>query len=135
MVHSHEEAQEGVLVVSAERFERRLVEEIAGVRVQIAQVEGTLRQEIGQQGSDLRQEIGQLRSDLRQEIGQLGSGLRQEMALFGATVRTEMGESRAGLRDDIAAVRVDLFKWSFIFWIGQVVAITGIMGVMLRLAR
>ena len=41
----------------------------------------------------------------------------------------------AGIRNDMAAGRVELFKWCFIFWIGQVLAMTGITGVMLRLFR
>jgi hypothetical protein len=39
------------------------------------------------------------------------------------------------LRQEIAAGRVDLFKWCFLFWVGQVLAMSGIMGVMLRLMR
>ena len=77
---SDKETRERVITACAERFERRLVEEISGVRVQIAHAEGSIR-------------------------------------------------------EDIAAGRVDLFKWSFLFWIGQVLAIGGLMGVMLRLIR
>jgi hypothetical protein len=46
-----------------------------------------------------------------------------------------MGEMRAGLREEIVAGRVELFKWCFLFWIGQVLAVGGIVGVMLRLMR
>jgi hypothetical protein len=35
----------------------------------------------------------------------------------------------------MATGRIELFKWCFLFWIGQVLAIGGLMGVMLRLAR
>jgi hypothetical protein len=41
----------------------------------------------------------------------------------------------ATLRGDIAAGRVEFLKWSFLFWAGQVVAMTGILALMLRLAR
>ena len=41
----------------------------------------------------------------------------------------------SGLRDEIAAGRVDLFKWCFLFWVGQVLAIGGLLAVMLRLTR
>ena len=39
------------------------------------------------------------------------------------------------LRAEMASSRVELFKWCFLFWIGQVLAIGGLMGVMLRLMR
>ena len=41
----------------------------------------------------------------------------------------------AGIRQDMASGRVELLKWCFLFWVGQVVAIAGIMGLMLRLFR
>lgn len=88
---SHEEARESVITACTERFERRLVEEVSEVRVQLAHVESSLRQEIAR--------------------------------------------SAAGLRQEIATGRVELFKWCFLFWVGQVLAIGGMMGVMLRLAR
>lgn len=78
--HALRDERGNVIAACTERFERRLVEEVAGVRVQLAQVEATLRQEM-------------------------------------------------------AAGRVELLKWCFLFWIGQVLAITGIMSVMLRLFR
>ena len=102
-----------LIAACTERYERRLSEEIAGVRVQIAQVEASLRT----------------------EIAQMGAGIRQEMAQMGAGIRQEMAQMGAGIRNDMATGRVELFKWCFIFWIGQVLAITGITGVMLRLFR
>jgi hypothetical protein len=78
--HSHEEARDAVISACTERFERRLVEEVSGLRVQLAHASGAIR-------------------------------------------------------EDIAAGRVDLFKWCFLFWIGQVVAIGGLVGVMMRMSR
>ena len=88
-----------------ERFERRLVEEVSGLRVQIAQVESSIRQDIAELAADLRQEMGEMRVGLREEISRLGSALRDEMATG----------------------RIELFKWCFLFWIGQVLAIGGLM--------
>ena len=65
----------------------------------------------------------------------MGAVLRREMSVIGAGLHREIAEMRAGLRQKMAAGRVDLLKWCFLFWIGQVVAITGILGVMLRLFR
>ena len=68
------------MTACTDRFDRRLVEETSGLRVQIAQSESTLR-------------------------------------------------------GDIAAGRVEFIKWSFLFWVGQVLAVTGILTILLRVLR
>jgi len=113
-----------LIAACTDRYERRLAEEIAGVRVQIAQVEASLRTEIAQTGAGIRQ-----------EMAQMGAQIRQDMAQMGAQIRQEMGEMGSGIRTDMATGRVELFKWCFLFWIGQVVAISTIVGLMLRLTR
>jgi hypothetical protein len=78
--HSHSESREAVISACTERFERRLVEEVSELRVQIAQATG-------------------------------------------------------GIKEDIAERSAHLFKWCFLFWVGQVIAVSGIVGVMMRLSR
>ena len=46
-----------------------------------------------------------------------------------------MANMGSDLRGEIASGRVDLFKWCFLFWVGQVLAIGGLLAVMLRLTR
>lgn len=41
-------------------------------------------------------------------------------------------EELSTVRIELAQLRVDLLRWSFAFWIGQVVAVATIVGVMLR---
>jgi hypothetical protein len=62
--------------------------------------------------------MGALRGELRQEIGAQGNELRQEIAALGS---------------QMASDRFDLLKWAFLFWIGQVVAIGTLIGVMMRM--
>ena len=50
--------REDVITACTDRFERRLVEEVSGLRVQIAQVESSIRQDMTRLGAELRQEIG-----------------------------------------------------------------------------
>jgi hypothetical protein len=99
---SHRDGRADVIAACTDRFERRLVEEMSGVSVQ---------------------------------IGQLEASLRREMTEMGAAIRRDMAQMCAGIRQDIASGRVELLKWCFLFWVGQVVAIAGIMGLMLRLLR
>ena len=105
--HMQVHLREDVITACTERFERRLVEETSALRVQIAQVESSIRQDMTRLGSELRQEIGAQGNDLRQKMAALGS-------------RMDAG-------------RLELLKWAFLFWIGQVVAIGTIVGVMLRM--
>jgi hypothetical protein len=78
MLHtSNRTCQDDVLEKTAERFERRLVEETSKLRVDMAQ----------------------LRTDLHGEI---------------------------------VSSRFELIKWNFVFWIGQVVALAGVISLMLR---
>ena len=92
---SQREWRQDVMAACTERFERRLVEEASGLRVQIARTEAVLRR----------------------DMAEMGAGIRQEMAQMGANLR------------------VDMLKWCFLFWIGQVLAISSIFGVMLRTIR
>jgi hypothetical protein len=50
-------------------------------------------------------------------------------------LRVLIAQSESTLRGDIAAGRVEFIKWSFIFWVGQVLAVTGILTVLLRVSR
>lgn len=86
-----------ILAMADERFERRLTEESAAIR----------------------QEIAILRSEMatRKDV----NDLRQEMTA--GFVRLER---------ELANTRVDMIKWSFMFWTGQCLAILGFLFVFLR---
>ena len=112
--------RDDVIAACGERFERRLAAEMSGLRLEITQGDAALRQEMTELGASLRQ-----------ETAQLGASLRQESAESAATLRQEI----AGLRTDMWAGRVELLKWCFVFWVGQVVAVAGVLAVMLRLWR
>ena len=72
---------EQVVGVAADRFERRLTEEISGLRVEL---------------------------------------------------REALHEGLTAVRQELATTRVETLKWSFLFWIGQVAAMAGLLAYMLR---
>lgn len=121
---AHREGRADVIAACTERVERRLVDEVAGVRVQLTQVESSLRLEMTQMGASIRQ-----------DMAEMGASIRQEMVEMGASIRQDMGQMGASIRQDMASGRVELFKWCFLFWIGQVLAVASVMGVMFRLFR
>jgi hypothetical protein len=69
--------------------------------------------------SALRVQMAQAESSIRQDMTRLGGELRQEIAALGR---------------QMASDRFDLLKWAFLFWIGQVVAIGTLVGVMMRMS-
>jgi hypothetical protein len=99
---------EAVLSTAAERFERRLTEEGGSLRVSLRGEMETLR-------TELRGEMETLRTELRSEMEDLRTELRGEMHLL-----------RSDVKIDLANARADLLKWSFLFWVGQVAAVTGL---------
>ena len=64
---------------------------------------------------DLKVDLALLRSDLEKQIGDLRIDLTKQIS----SLRTEV-------KTDIAEVKVDLIKWMFLFWVGQVAAVFGL---------
>jgi len=56
--------------------------------------------------------------------------LTEEMS----ALRLEMHQGFAALRQENATTRVELLKWSFLFWAGQLAAIAGLLAYMLPAA-
>jgi hypothetical protein len=108
---SYERERAVLIEAMASRFDRRLGQECAALRVEMANQAAELRQEMVAQGAELRR-----------EMTTLWSGLRGEMQAQGADLKSEL-----------AAGRSELLKRCFLFWIGQVVALGTLMAVMLRL--
>ena len=96
-----------------DRFERRLTDETTKIRVEMVQGFAALRQEMATGLSQVRQEMA--------------TGLSQ--------LRQEMTEGFAALRQELAETRVELLKWTFVFWVGQLFALAGFLAVLLRFLR
>ncbi|MCK5146232.1 hypothetical protein KAR48_05720 [bacterium] len=102
---SQKEQKIDILEFVEEKFERRLTEEIGKARVDLGQ-------EVGKVRIDLGQEIGKVRIDLGQEI----SKVDQRLSDVEGRLLAKMSESKS-----------DMIKWMFIFWIGQVAVILGVL--------
>lgn len=55
------------------------------------------------------------------------------------TLRVEMAHAMTGLardlRQEMATTRVEFLKWSFIFWVGQLATVAGVIVLVLRAGR
>lgn len=68
-------------------------------------------------------------------LGTEVSSLRVEVTREISALREDMYRDHSALRQDftrdLSGVRVELLKWSFLFWIGQVAAMAGLLAFML----
>ena len=137
--------REDVINAGSERFERRLVEEVSAIRVQVAQTESSIRQDLFRLDATIHQDLARMDSAIRQDMTRMGaelreamasmdSAIRQDMTRMGAELREAMASMRTDLLDRMSSDRFDLLKWAFLFWIGQVAAIATMVGIMLRSA-
>ena len=100
-------------LVTVAHFDRRLSEECTALRLEMRDGDAALRQ----------------------EMTEGLAALRQEMAGGLAKLRQEMVEGHAALRQEIMTGRFELLKWCFAFWVGQLVSVVGIVGLMLQFMR
>ncbi len=106
-----ERAREDSLRLLSERFERRLSEEIGKLRAEMHEEIGKLRAEMHEEIGSLRTEMGSLKAEMHDEIGKL---------------RAEMHDEIGKLRVDMGNLRAELIKWMFIFWVGQIAVLGGL---------
>lgn len=59
--------------------------------------------------------------------------VRSEIASGLAEVRSEMTSGLAQVRSEMASQRADLIKWMFIFWVGTVVPLAGLVIALTRI--
>ena len=65
-------------------------------------------------------------------LGSAVGEIRQELTTVDAGLRIALTEGLSKIRTELAEMRVDVLRWSFLFWIGQVVATATIMALLLR---
>ena len=72
---------------------------------------------------------------LRSEVRSVETTLTLEMTREFAAVRQEMTGGFGSVREQIVAQRFELLKWSFAFWLGQIIAVATVVGLMLRMMQ
>ncbi|MCS7312472.1 MAG: CCDC90 family protein [Acidobacteria bacterium] len=104
--------QADVLTFVEEKFERRLSEEAA-------KFNSRLSEEIAKLDHRISEEVARLDRRITEEAARLDRRITEEVARLEVRL--------AGLEAKIAEVRADLIRWMFIFWVGQLGAILGIL--------
>ncbi len=78
-----------------------------------------------------------LPADWKEEILDIASDrferrLAVELSELQLQLSTTMHRDLTDLRREVSTTRVEMLKWSFVFWIGQVAAMAGLLAFMLR---
>ena len=119
----------------SQKFYQRLGDDIATELVEwFNAVDATYRSDVraiaDAQSARIDAQMGQMRAELRQEIGALGADLRQEIGESRAELRQDIGDLRVEMRTGFAAsdakleaLKAELLRWMFLFWVGSVGAI------------
>jgi len=71
-------------------------------------------------------------AELRGEMASLKSDLRQEIAAGDTALRVALVEGLSLIRREMSDMRVDVLRWSFLFWLGQVAATATMLAMLLR---
>ena len=89
-----------------------------------------VRQKLGDAGSD---GLVMMFADAHR-IGteQLDRRIAEVSASFDRRLAEEMSKFRVEMVERMSDLRFDLLKWNFLFWIGQLAAMTAILSAMLR---
>ena len=95
---------------------------------------GALRDHLGPEASfGLAEFVDREREDRSEEVLTTAADRFEcRLAAEMSGLRRELQTDLNGVRQEIATTRVEMLKWSFLFWIGQVAAIAGLLTVMLR---
>ena len=73
-------------------------------------------------------------TELLESRGRMWSDQAMNLAAerFESRLTEELLKFRVAITQEIATTRVDMLRWSFVFWIGQVAAMAALMALMLR---
>ena len=106
-----------------------------------ARITGVLAERLGEPASGALTEVLDAQQRESMEAAMTHCSERFERRLVEETsvlrlelsqLRGEMRQGFADLRRDMADGRFELLKWSIAFWMGQLIAIAGIVGMLLR---
>ena len=80
-----------------------------------------------QRAAELDARIDQVAARLDAKIDQVAATLGAKMDQAAATLDAKMDQRSAELRAELHSTSASLFKWMFVFWVGTVVPLAGLM--------
>jgi len=120
---SEEKIKADVIALSGEKYEKRLSEEIGNIRIDMASLRAELKEDMAKLRAELKEDMAGLRAELREDM----AGLRAELKESEERYERRLSEETGKLRVEMAKNFASIIKWMFIFWLGQIGAILGIL--------
>ena len=105
------DARNDAIAIVEERFERRLSEESAKLRVEIEKLR-----------TEIKIELAELRAEMKTELAKL----RAEMFGLHAEMKSEISGLRAEIKTEMSSFKAEMIKWMFLFWVGQMVSMVAL---------
>jgi hypothetical protein len=68
----------------------------------------------------------------KQVLTLAANGFERRLGEEVANLRVEVAALASAIRQEIAKHRFELLKWMFVFWVGQIAAVSAILGFVLR---
>ena len=113
---SREEEKRDTIEFVEEKFERRLSEEIGGLEVRLSE-----------KINSVDKGLSKLEGSLDAKISALKGSLDAKISALKGSFDAKISASEGSLDAKISASKADIIKWMFIFWVGQVGMILGIL--------
>ena len=117
------EARKEALVVAEEHFEVRLSEEMGKLRQEFSGFKEEMRTELSEFKEEMKAKFSGFEEEIRTEF----SGFKEEIKAEFSGFKDSMGREISSLKVENAKTKADMIKWMFIFWIGQIGVLSGIM--------
>lgn len=76
--------------------------------------------------------LGRIASELRTEVAWRHAEVRQEIAAGDSALLAALTEGLSKIRREIADMRDDVLRWSFVFCLGQVIATATLVALLVR---
>ena len=113
---TNREHKEDVLQFVEEKFERRLTEEISKLNERIISEAGKINER-------MTEEIGNVNERMTEEIGNVNERMTEEIGNVNERMTSEISKVNVSMAD----MEKRLVKWMFIFWVGQIGVIMGLL--------
>ena len=102
--------------------------------MEFAQIPEALRSRLGEHATvelvELAERVGRETSE--QVLSLSEERFERRLVTEMSQMRMELERGLGALRQELAITRVELIRWSFLFWIGQVAAMFGMLALMRR---
>lgn len=132
------ENKESIIDLAEQRFETRVVKSETGIREDMTRMEAGIREDMMKMEAGIREDMTKMESSLREEIVNVRKDVAAVEGRFNeklsgeiSNLREEMIRSDLSLKDELKEEihkhGIANIKWMFVFWIGQIGVILGIL--------